>query len=49
MIMLMYIEHGRNKKIAAYYSGVSIRRAQEVTKKWADWLNGYRETAIIRA
>ena len=48
-ILLMYLEHDRNKKMAAYYSGVSIRRAQEVTKKWEAWLNGYRATAISRA
>lgn len=46
-ILLMVIEHQGNKKAAAYYSGVSIRRAQEVTKKYIVFLA--EKYAISRA
>jgi len=42
-ILLMYLEHGKNKKAAAHFSGISVRRAQEVTKKYSYWLEGYKK------
>lgn len=42
-ILLMYIETGGNKKLAAHLSGVKVRRVQKVIKKYEPWLNGYRE------
>lgn len=44
-ILLMFIEHGGNKKAAAHFSNVGIRRSQIVVKKYEAWLNGYKEKA----
>jgi hypothetical protein len=44
-ILLMFIEHGGNKKAAAHFSNVGVRRSQIVIKKYSAWLNGYKEKA----
>lgn len=41
-ILLMYLQHGGNKKLAAHFSGVKVRRVQQVTKKYEAWLSGYK-------
>lgn len=37
-ILTMYIENGRNKKVAAMLSGVGVRRVQQVTRKYDELL-----------
>lgn len=44
-ILLMFLEHDRNKKAAAHFSNVCIRRSQYVVRKYREFLNGYKENA----
>lgn len=37
-ILLMFLIHDRNKKKAAYYSNVGVRRSQYVVKKYDAFL-----------
>ena len=47
-ILLMFLEHGGNKKAAAHFSNVKVRWVQKVTKKYEPWLNGYKEKTALR-